>query len=84
MQAVLWSTLGVSCCPAPIRPALLDKSAGCYDLAAVEESFVLAFAKSGDSDPNHLNVALNRAYRVSDFMRRATLVCILFHVFSNS
>lgn len=46
-------------------PTLLDESIGCYDLAAVEESFVLAFSKTGDNDPNHLNVALNRAYRVS-------------------
>ena len=47
--------------------------AGCYDLAAVEESFVLAFAKTGDNDPNHLNVALNRAYRVGNFLAYATL-----------
>lgn len=44
---------------------LLDESPGCYDLAAVEESIVLAFSKAGNDDPNHLNVALNRAYRVS-------------------
>lgn len=50
-----------------ISPALINESSGCYDLAAVEESFVLAFARTGDSDPNHLNVALNRAYRVSRF-----------------
>jgi len=53
---------------ATISPALLDEfSLGCYDLAAVEESFVLAFARTGDNDPNHLYVTLNRAYRVSWF-----------------
>ena len=48
-------------------PALLEDHPGCYDLAAVEEAFVLAFSKAGDNDPNHLNVALNRAYSVSWF-----------------
>jgi len=45
--------------------AILWSTLGCCDLTAVEESFVLAFARTGDGDPNHLNVALNRAYRLA-------------------
>ncbi|KIK95893.1 hypothetical protein PAXRUDRAFT_826555 [Paxillus rubicundulus Ve08.2h10] len=45
--------------------AVLWSTLGCHDLATVEESFVLAFAKIGDDDPNRLNVALNRAYRLA-------------------
>ncbi|KAF9246549.1 hypothetical protein BU15DRAFT_85302 [Melanogaster broomeanus] len=45
--------------------AVLWSTLGCYDLATIEESFVLAFAKIGDDDPNRLNVALNRAYRLA-------------------
>ncbi|KAG9318449.1 hypothetical protein JVU11DRAFT_540 [Chiua virens] len=45
--------------------AFLDRFAGCHDLAATEESFILAFATAGENDPNHLNVVLNRAYRVA-------------------
>lgn len=65
--------------------SILDESSGCYDLAAVEESFVIAFSKSGNNDPNRLNVALNRAYRVSDFYKvMLHWSFIVFHLFSNS
>ncbi|KIJ69430.1 hypothetical protein HYDPIDRAFT_185206 [Hydnomerulius pinastri MD-312] len=44
---------------------VLWSTLGCYDLATVEESFILAFAKIGDDDPNRLNAALNRAHRLA-------------------
>ncbi|KAH7889726.1 hypothetical protein F5I97DRAFT_1924243 [Phlebopus sp. FC_14] len=59
---------------APCEPELLGQHAmqavlwstlGCYDLAAVEESFILAFTKIGDDDPNRLNAAINNVYRVA-------------------
>jgi cytoskeleton-associated protein 5 len=37
---------------------------GCYDLADVEESFVLLITRAGKGDPNRLNTLINRSYRV--------------------
>ncbi|KAF8559544.1 hypothetical protein OG21DRAFT_1402070 [Imleria badia] len=59
--------------------AVLWSTSGCYDLAAVEESFVLAFARTGDSDPNHLNVALNRAYRLARAGSYQIALALLLH-----
>ncbi|KAG2157068.1 armadillo-type protein [Suillus clintonianus] len=43
--------------------AVLWQTLGCYDLADVEESFVLFITKAGQDDQNHLNTLLNRSYR---------------------
>ncbi|KAF8136324.1 hypothetical protein EV363DRAFT_1395442 [Boletus edulis] len=58
---------------------VLWSTLGCYDLAAVEESFVLAFAKTGDSDSNYLNVALNRAYRLARAGSYQNALALLLH-----
>ncbi|KAI9566459.1 hypothetical protein HD554DRAFT_2115980 [Boletus coccyginus] len=59
--------------------AVLWSTLGCYDLAAVEESFVLAFARTGDNDPNHLYVTLNRAYRLARAGSYQIALALLLH-----
>lgn len=51
---------------------------GCHTLARVEESLVLTFSKTGDDDPNRLNVLLNYADRVRHAFR-AALVLLVAH-----
>lgn len=43
--------------------AVLWQTLGCYDLADVEESFVLLITRAGKGDPNRLNTLINRSYR---------------------
>ncbi|KAG2368513.1 armadillo-type protein [Suillus spraguei] len=43
--------------------AVLWQTLGCYDLADVEESFVLLITRAGKDDPNRLNTLINRSYR---------------------
>ncbi|KAG1890961.1 armadillo-type protein [Suillus subluteus] len=43
--------------------AVLWQTLGCYDLADVEESFVLLITRGGKDDPNRLNTLINRSYR---------------------
>ncbi|KAG1905687.1 armadillo-type protein [Suillus fuscotomentosus] len=43
--------------------AVLWQTLGCYDLADVEESFVLSITRAERDDPNRLNTLINRSYR---------------------
>jgi hypothetical protein len=69
MQAVLWQTLG----EAVQRTSLAEKMTftGCYDLASMEESFVLYMTRTGKDDQNRLNALINCSYRVCLSLRTA-------------
>lgn len=52
---------------------------GCYDLADVEESFVLSITRAERDDPNRLKTLINRSYRVCLRLRTLdkVLICSL-------
>ncbi|OJA21603.1 hypothetical protein AZE42_01675 [Rhizopogon vesiculosus] len=49
--------------------AVVWQTLGCYDLASVEESFVLSITRAGKDDSNRLNTLINRSYRERVILR---------------